>query len=162
MLYDSTSSEDESSESEDDLELLLLDAMLTPKRRLSPRINLQDIDKFQCEQWFRYAVYVMTTVAKRKTTQMGQFSFCRFQKRDMQRLCVALNLPEIYTCSQGTIATGLEALMIMLRRLAYPSRLCDLVTLFGRTEQELSGIFAEVINFNNWLLHPLCLKQTIQ
>ncbi len=82
MLYDSTSSEDESSESEDDLELLLLDAMLTPKRRLSPRINLQDIDEFQCEQWFRYAVYVMTTVAKRKTTQMGQFSFCMLHERE--------------------------------------------------------------------------------
>ena len=55
MLYDSTSSEDTSSESEDDLEFLLLDAMLTPKRSLGPRINLQDIDEFQREQWFRYA-----------------------------------------------------------------------------------------------------------
>ena len=55
MLYDSTSSEETSSESEDDLELLLFDAMLTPKRSLGLRINLQDIDKFQCEQWFRYA-----------------------------------------------------------------------------------------------------------
>lgn len=55
MLYDSTSSEETSSEGEDDLELLLLDAMLTPKRSLGPRINLQNIDEFQCEQWFRYA-----------------------------------------------------------------------------------------------------------
>jgi hypothetical protein len=60
MLYDDgTSSEEASSESEDDLELLLLDAMLTPKRRLNPRINLKDIDEFQCEQWFRYAIYVL-------------------------------------------------------------------------------------------------------
>jgi hypothetical protein len=145
MLYDSTTSEETSSESEDDLELLLLDAMLTPKRHLGPRINLQDIDEFQCEQWFRYVLYyALTTVIKRKTTKMYHFFFCRFQKRDMERLYFALNLPEIYTCCQGTTATGLEALMIMLRRLAYPSRLCDLVTLFGRTEQELSGIFAEV------------------
>ena len=55
MLYDSTSSEETSSESEDDLEFLLLDTMLTPKRSLGPHINLQDIDEFQCEQWFRYA-----------------------------------------------------------------------------------------------------------
>ena len=55
ILYDSTSSEETSSEGEDDLELLLLDAMLTPKRSLGPRINLQDTDEFQCEQWFRYA-----------------------------------------------------------------------------------------------------------
>ena len=59
----------------------------------------------------------------------------------MQRLCVALNLPETYTCCQGTTTTGLEAMMIMLRRLAYLSRLCDLVPLFGKTEQELGGIF---------------------
>jgi hypothetical protein len=60
MLYDDgTSSEEASSESEDDLELLLLDAMLTPKRRLNPHINLKDIDEFQCEQWFRYAIYVL-------------------------------------------------------------------------------------------------------
>ena len=55
MLYDGTSSEETSSESKDVLELLLLDAMLTPKRSPGPRINLQDVDEFQCEQWFRYA-----------------------------------------------------------------------------------------------------------
>ena len=55
MLHDSTSSEETSSESEDDQEFLLLDAMLTPKHSLGSRINLQDIDEFQCEQWFRYA-----------------------------------------------------------------------------------------------------------
>ena len=79
----------------------------------------------------------------------------------MQRLCLALNLPETYTCCQGTTATGLEAMMIMLRRLAYPSRLCDLVPLFGRTEQELSGIFGKVININIYL-QQLCLQTRIQ
>ena len=68
MLYDSTSSEETSSEIEDDLELLLLDTMFTRKRLLGPRINLQDIDEFQCEQWFRYARYVLT-VANRKKEQ---------------------------------------------------------------------------------------------
>ena len=71
----------------------------------------------------------------------------------MQRLCLALNLPETYTCCQGTTATGLEAIMIMLRGLAYPTRLCDLVPLFGRTEQEVSGIFGKVININIHLQH---------
>ena len=165
MLYDSTSSEETDSESEDDLELMLLDTMFTPKRLLGPHINLQDIDEFHCEQWFRYAGYVLT-VAKRKKEQnkcltMGNIHFCRFQKRDMQRLCLALNLPEIYTCCQGTTATGLEALMIMLRRLAYPSRLYDLVTLFGRTEQEISGIFAEVISFNTCLQHQRSKKENL-
>ena len=74
MLYDSTTSEETSSESEDDLESLLSDAMLTPKRHLGPRINLQEIYEFQCEQWFRYVLYyALTAVIKRKTTKMYHF-----------------------------------------------------------------------------------------
>ena len=40
----------------------------------------------------------------------------------MARLASALDLPEKYICKKGTTATGIEALMIMLRRLAYPNR----------------------------------------
>jgi hypothetical protein len=46
----------------------------------------------------------------------------------MDRLFAALDLPEKYTCSQGTVSTG------MLRRFAYPNRWSDLVRLFGRAE----------------------------
>ena len=49
--------------------------------------------------------------------------------------------PDDYQCEQGTKATGLEALLIMLRRLSFPNRWCDLVQLFGRAEPELSIIF---------------------
>ena len=35
----------------------------------------------------------------------------------------------------------MEALLILLRRLAYPNRWCELVSLFGRAEPELSIIF---------------------
>ena len=62
----------------------------------------------------------------------------------MARLASPLDLPEKYVCKKGTTATGIEALMIMLRRLAYPNRWCDLVPLFGRREYELSLIFATV------------------
>jgi len=75
----------------------------------------------------------------------NQKYYARFQKNDMQRLCEALQLPEKYTCYQGTSTTGMEALMIMLRRLVYPNRWCDLVPLFQRAEPELSLIFNEVI-----------------
>lgn len=68
----------------------------------------------------------------------------RFGKDDMVRLCSALQLPERYTCSQGTSATGMEALMIMLRRLSYPNRLSDLVPFFGCAEPEISEIFKTV------------------
>lgn len=59
----------------------------------------------------------------------------------MFRLHQALAIPEKYVCSQGTVATGMEALMILLRRLAYPNRLSDLVQLFGRRKSELSLVF---------------------
>jgi len=62
----------------------------------------------------------------------------------MTRLAVALNLPEAYSCAQGTRTTGMEALMVLLRRLTYPNRLCDIVPLFGRSESELSLIFNTV------------------
>ena len=68
----------------------------------------------------------------------------RFAKDDMERLSAALTIPEKYTCVQGTTTTGMEALMILLRRLAYPNRLCDLVQLFGRSQSELSLIFNTV------------------
>ena len=45
------------------------------------------------------------------------------------------------------MAGGLEALLILLRRLTYPNRLCDLCQLFGRPEPELSMIVHEVTNF---------------
>ena len=62
----------------------------------------------------------------------------------MQRLCEALDLPDQYICEQGTKASGVEALMIMLRRLSYPNRWTDLVPVFGRTEHELCLIFNRV------------------
>ena len=70
----------------------------------------------------------------------------------MIRLAEALHLPESYSGIQKTQATGMEALMVMLRRLTYPNRWCDLVPLFGRTESELSIIFNTVsTDFTNML-----------
>ena len=60
------------------------------------------------------------------------------------RLCCALRLPQKYVCCKGTSVSGIEALMILLRRLSYPNRCCDLVPLFRRAVPELSVIFSEV------------------
>lgn len=62
----------------------------------------------------------------------------------MMRLAASFNLPDVYKCTQGTTATGMEALMIMLRRFSYPNQLCDLIPLFGRSESELSLILSTV------------------
>ncbi|KXJ13659.1 hypothetical protein AC249_AIPGENE27169 [Exaiptasia diaphana] len=73
----------------------------------------------------------------------------------MYRLFNALELPQNYICSQMTNATGMEALMILLRRLVYPNRWCDLVELFGRSESELSLIFNESVQAPNGLIANL-------
>ena len=71
----------------------------------------------------------------------------------MKRLYAALAIPEIYTCSQGTVSTGMEAMMILLRRFAYPNRWCELVPIFGRAEPELCQIFNTVSKEKSIYLH---------
>ncbi|CAB4022699.1 Hypothetical predicted protein, partial [Paramuricea clavata] len=68
-----------------------------------PRLNLEDLDDWQCEKNFR------------------------FNKNDMSSVFAALRIPEYYQAEQRTKASGMEALMILLRRLAYPNRSCDLI-----------------------------------
>ena len=64
----------------------------------------------------------------------------------MERLREGLQIPACYICSNGTNVTGMEALMALLRRLAYPNRWCDLESTFGRSQFELSLIFNKVHN----------------
>ena len=66
----------------------------------------------------------------------------------MERLLEALQIPDTYTSYQGSAYSGMESMMIMLRRLTYPSRWCDLVPIFGRAEPELSMAFNMVIMKN--------------
>ena len=49
----------DSSSSEDDLELLMLDLMERPKRILCPRINLEDLHSSDCEQLFRLVLAIL-------------------------------------------------------------------------------------------------------
>lgn len=63
----------------------------------------------------------------------------------MDRLLEALQIPDTYTSHQGSVYTGMETLMILLRRLVYPNRWCDLVPIFGRAEPELTMAFNMVI-----------------
>lgn len=67
----------------------------------------------------------------------------RFKKEDMERLLHTLELPAYYDCVQRTKCTGMEALMILLRRLVYPNRWCDLVPVFGRDEPQINEIIKQ-------------------
>ena len=65
-------------------------------------------------------------------------------KEDIHLLANHLFIPISYRCQNGTVAGGVEALLLLLRRMTYPNRLSDLCQLFGRPEPELSMIVHEV------------------
>ena len=75
------------------------------------------------------------------------YSHFRFEKNDVKQMVHSLRIPSKIICKNKSVATGLEALCITLRRLAYPNRLADLVPIFGRSESEISLIYNTVILF---------------
>lgn len=71
----------------------------------------------------------------------------RFEKNDIPLLAEAQQLPETFKCYQRTTAGKIEALCILLKRLAYPCRYVDMIPLFGRPVPELSMITNEIIDY---------------
>ncbi|KAK3260083.1 hypothetical protein CYMTET_30946 [Cymbomonas tetramitiformis] len=74
----------------------------------------------------------------------------RFKKGDLYRLQRAFNVPAVMKTSQGHKFTGEEGLLIMLNRLAYPSRLSDLAPKFKRRPERLSELFRAM---TDWLVN---------
>ena len=60
------------------------------------RFNLEEIEEPECKANFR------------------------FQKEDIPELAEVLALPEVFRCSQRTVADQLKGLCLLLRRMAYP------------------------------------------
>lgn len=95
----------------------------------------------------------------------------RLRKDDISLLLDVLQIPELIKCPQGSLFNGLEGLCLLLRRLAYPCRLSDLIPMFGRPPPELSMINTEMINilydlhghrltnWNQFLLNPHNLER---
>lgn len=50
-----------------------------------------------------------------------------FEKQHIPRLQRALQLPETINIKHATVCSGLETLCILLKRLAFPIRYCDMV-----------------------------------
>ena len=92
-----------------------------------PRFNVENLTEEEC--WLKF----------------------RFQKNDLGRLGQELGSPTEIRCANGVVETRINALCILLRRLAYPSRYVDLWEVFGRHPTELSVIFNETLQhiFNN-------------
>ncbi|XP_070533023.1 uncharacterized protein [Ptychodera flava] len=108
-------------EDDSDLDMLLTDTFSSGRNLENTPVNLDQFSDDEC------------------------FEFFRFAKPDLTRLHDGLSLQEKIVGYNGTAATSMEALLILLRRLAYPNRWCDLVTFFQRDEPELSIIFNTIV-----------------
>lgn len=71
----------------------------------------------------------------------------RFENGDMARLCAALDLPEVMRANCRTTCSSFDGPCIVLCHLSYPSRVKDIVDLFGRPKLELSVVFNGTIQF---------------
>ena len=71
----------------------------------------------------------------------------RFGSGEINLHFEALRILESFTCINGTVATGLEGLLIFLKRFVYPCRLGDMIPRFGRSIPELRLILSEVTEF---------------
>ena len=70
----------------------------------------------------------------------------RFKNNDLASLMDYLQIPEKLVCRQGTVCSGLEGLLILLKRLAYPCQFTDMTYRFGRSPPELYLIFNKVLD----------------
>ena len=68
----------------------------------------------------------------------------RFSPSERALLREALRIPQKFTCPNGTVASGEEGLLMLLKRFAYSCRLSDMVPHFGRSVPEISLILTEV------------------
>lgn len=71
----------------------------------------------------------------------------RCNKRDIDVLLDALQIPPVFECAQRSICDGKEALCILLRRLSYPCRYADIVHRFAKPVPVLSMITNLVLDY---------------
>ena len=71
----------------------------------------------------------------------------RVEKQDVPRLVQALQLPPVFKCEQRSICDDMEGLCMLLKRVAYPCRLSDMIPRFGRPVSVLSLIMNHVMDY---------------
>ena len=70
----------------------------------------------------------------------------RVEKQDLPRLVAAFQLPPVLRCEQRSICDDIEGLCMLLKRVAYPCRLSDMIPRFGRPVSVISLITNDVID----------------
>ena len=95
----------------------------------------------------------------------------RFQKRDFTLLVEVMQIPDVITCYQRSVCSGLEALCIVLKRLAYPCHYANMIPRLARPVPMLCMINNlmmdliyqmhghRILQWNNALLNPRALQE---
>ena len=78
-------------------------------------------------------------------TRFFAVSRFRFSKSQFKHLCVVLRFPNKMTGRNRVAWTGLEGMLVMLRRLSYPNKFREMTEEFGRSKAALSLIFNETL-----------------
>ena len=76
----------------------------------------------------------------------------RFTKLELERMQAALHIPDQIRGKSRSVFSGMEGLCILLHRLAFPCRLCDLEPIFGCGKAEPSIIVNTMLPllYNEW------------
>ena len=84
----------------------------------------------------------------------------RFEQEDLERLRRAFRIPDLIATVNGTVASGLEALCLVLYRLCYPCRWVAVQIAFPRSVTHLSQCFNLTVAFlhRTWI-HLLAWPQ---
>jgi len=70
----------------------------------------------------------------------------RVEKQDLPRLVQTLQLPPVFKCEQRSICDHMEGLCMLLKRVAYPCQLSNMIPRFGRPVCMLSLIINHVMD----------------
>ena len=73
-----------------------------------------------------------------------EFPFLRSHIYDSKNF---LNVPEKIVTCQRTVSSGVDALCILLKRLAFPCRYTDMVPTFGRSDTEFCLIYNHMLDY---------------
>ena len=106
---------------------------------------LQGVEEDEAGDQIDHRQYPRLDLAKLSNSQIKKYF--RFDEADILHLVELLNMPDHIVCGNRVHTSGIEALCITLRRLAYPSRYCDMIPLFGRSRGDLCEIFNHTIEF---------------
>ena len=68
-----------------------------------------------------------------------------FKKENIEQLLLAFHFANKFVCSNGTTASGVEGLCMLIRRFAYSCHCSGLVPRFGRLEPEICLIVNKVM-----------------